>query len=312
MIYLILGPNTYRQEQELHKIISHSHTPAESIDVAALTMNGLADIVRGNSLFGTQRLVILRALSEKTELFTKLVEWVDEISPDTTVVLVEPKLDKRTKAYKVLTTRAKLIDAEVLVERDSAAAERWLYELAKQYNVVLSKEHCRQMIQRALVPGDKPSVRVVDQMQLYQAVKAFQGAKEVTDDMLATVLPPATEETVFTLLELASRGNFDQINHALMTLQMVEDGYKTVALLFSQWSQLAMLVMLGGDSPQAATTVGVHPYVAKKLYGVGRAFSRHDIRTITQLAATLDSDMKISRVTPWDAIYRFTYAVAAI
>jgi len=312
MIYLILGPNTYRQEQELHKIISHSHTAAESVDAAALTMNGLADIVRGNSLFSMQRLVIIRALSEKTDLFTKLVEWIDELSPDTTVVLVESKLDKRTKAYKTLTTRAKVIDAEVLVERDSAAAERWLQELAKQHGLVLSKEHCRQMIQRALVSGDKPSVRVVDQMQLYQAVKALQGAKEVTDDMLATVLPPATEETVFSLLELAGRGNLDQINHALASLQMVEDGYKTAALLFSQWSQLAMLVALGGDSSQIATTVGVHPYVAKKLYSVSRAFSRHDIRTITQLAASLDSDMKTSRVTPWDAIYRFIYAVAAI
>lgn len=312
MIYLLLGKNLYLQAHELQKLVRAHNTSPERIDSDRLSLDTLADIVRGGSLFTTKRLVVIRDLSSNTALFDRLTDWASEVSNDTTLVLVEEKLDKRTRAYKTLTKAATLITTELLSEREIPEANEWLRTLAKQYHVRLSTDQRRQMVERALIPGEKPTARVIDQMQLYQAVKALQGAEMVTDDMIATVLPPAITETVFDILEMASRGNIERINHTLAMLQLTEDGYRAVSLIFSQWSQLAMLAMLGNGSSQSAGIIGVHPYVAKKLYGIGRSFSRDDMRALTQLAATLDSDMKTSRVTPWDAIYRFVYAVAAI
>ena len=59
--------------------------------------------MRGASLFHETRLVVLRQLSEHKELWAKLGEWARDVSADTTLVLVETKPDKRTKAYKALT-----------------------------------------------------------------------------------------------------------------------------------------------------------------------------------------------------------------
>ncbi len=88
--------------QEIAVLAKRLGVRAETIDVDRLNLNSLADIVRGTSLFRETRLVVLRQLSEHKELWTKLGDWARDVSADTTLVLVETKPDKRTKAYKTL------------------------------------------------------------------------------------------------------------------------------------------------------------------------------------------------------------------
>jgi len=100
MLYLIVGKNSYVAEQELAKIVQHAPVPAEHIDTQQLDAAGLAELVRGVSLFATQRLIVLRRLSERPDLWEQLGQWAHDIPDETTLMLVEPGLDKRTKTYK--------------------------------------------------------------------------------------------------------------------------------------------------------------------------------------------------------------------
>ena len=102
MLYLIVGKNSYVAEQELAKIVQHVPVPAEHIDTQQLDAAGLAELVRGVSLFAAQRLIVLRHLSERPDLWEQLGQWAHDIPDETTLVLVEPGLDKRTKTYKAL------------------------------------------------------------------------------------------------------------------------------------------------------------------------------------------------------------------
>ena len=126
MLYVILGENTYKSEQELRQIIDKSKLGPENIDASALDANTLADIMRGGSLFSEKRLVVLKRLSDNKLLLDLLATWADDLPDDTTLVVVEPKLDKRTKAYKSLVKSAKVISAQPLTERDHGMAEEWL------------------------------------------------------------------------------------------------------------------------------------------------------------------------------------------
>ena len=310
MIYLIYGENIYRQELELHKLISSSVAQPEYIDVNKLTPNSLADIVRGGSLFDSTRLIVVRGLATDTLLFTKFAEWASEVSDDTTVVLIESKIDRRTKSYKILSKIAKILPATPLLERDDRVADEWLEELAKKYSVKLTREQRTQMIRRALVVGEKPADRIIDQMQLLQAVTTLRGCNEVTDDTIATVLPPAITDTVFDLLGIAARREVANVNEILSQLMLVEDGHRLLALIMGQWSQLVMVATLGGAPSEIAIELGMHPYVAKKSQEIAKQFSRHQLQELTALAAHLDAAIKISLMTPWDAAYRLLYAIA--
>ena len=311
MIYLIHGENTYVQEQELQKITQTVGLAPERIDVDILTLNALADIVRGGSLFTEKRLVVIRELSSDATLFSKLAEWAGEVPDETTIVLLERKLDKRTKAYKAIIKAAKVIAADPLTERDMRMAEEWLNKLATQRSVPISLGQVRQMIERSLIAGEKVSSRIVDQMQLAHALKALAGAKEITDDMIATVLPQAIGDTVFDMLDIAAHRESVRLNTLLADMARTEDGHRVLAMLSGQWAQLVAVATLGSASQSIATELGLHPFVAKKMQETAGQFVMNDIRTLTQLIADLDADTKTSHVTPWDAVYRFLYAIVS-
>ena len=311
MIHLILGENTYKAEQELTRIIADSGVTPERLDAAGLTPNRLADIVRGGSLFSEKRLVVLRQLSENKSVFEKLAEWASEVPSDTTLVLLESKLDKRTKAYKGLMKQAKVIPCEPLTERDSYEAESWLAALAKAQKVGLTTEQIGNMVTRALVAGEKPAQRNIDQMQLAQAIKALKGTDEVTDDMIATVLPPAPGDTVFDLLDMATRRQTARVDALLAELERTDDPHRTLALIMGQWAQLVAVSMADTPSAAVAVELGLHPFVAKKLQELARQFTPNEIKTITALAADLDAGSKLSQFAPWDGVYRLMHAIAA-
>ena len=310
MIYLIYGENIYEQELELRKLISLSDAQPEHIDPDSLTMNMLADIVRGGSLFASTRFIIVRGLASNTQLFNKLAEWGNEVSDETTLVLIESKIDRRTKAYKVLNKIAKILHTEPLLERDSRTADEWLKKLAKDYDVKLSPDQRSQMVRRALVVGEKPITRIIDQMQLLQALQALRGCDNITDDSIATVLPPATTDTVFDLLGTASAREITNVNRILSELMLIEDGHRVLALVMSQWAQLVMVAALGGASSKIAVDLGMHPYAAQKSQEIAERFTRRELQELTGLAARLDAGTKVSQMTPWDATHRLLYAIA--
>lgn len=311
MIYLIHGENAYLQEVELQKITKATDVAPERIDVDALSLNTLADLVRGGSLFATKRLVVIRELSSDAMLFGRLAEWAGEVPDETTIVLLERKLDKRTKAYKAIIKAATVITADSLTERDVRMAVEWLRTVAKQYNVSLSSAQVSQMVERALVASEKASSRVIDQMQLAHAVKALAGTKEVSDDMIATVLPQAMVDSVFDMLEIAARRESTRLDILLSDMARTEDGHRAFALLSGQWAQLAAVATLGGSSQSIATELGLHPFVAKKMQEMANRFTSSEIRTLTQLLADLDIATKTSQAGPWDAAYRFLYAIVS-
>ena len=126
-------------------------------------------------------------------MWAKLGEWARAVSADTTLVLVEAKPDKRTKAYKTLARAGEVIAAESLTERTRSAAETWLRDLARAQGVEISRAQAANMVSRALIPNETSRIAEVDQLQLAHAVKALVNVDSVTDEVIATVLPPARE-----------------------------------------------------------------------------------------------------------------------
>ena len=305
MIYLIVGTNEYVIETEVNAIVKASSAPRETIDLAQLTLNGLADVMRGGSLFQSERLIVLKQLSEHKELWSRFGEWVSDVPDSTTIILLEPKPDKRTKTYKALLKIAKVIPAEPITDRQRIKAERWLVKLAKQQGITLTGEQANDMVSRALVIDEKARSTTVDQLQLTQALKALRNVQTIDQTAIATVLPPAREFSVFDVLELAVHGRVSELRQALVQLRRDDDAYKVAPLIWSQWSQLAMLALDGGE-----TDLGIHPFVAKKLRPLASQLSRTELRLFTLTASRLDIQMKTMTVEPWSVIEYFLVSVA--
>ena len=303
MIYLVLGNNTYRAEQEevtLEKKLGLVH---EQIDASTLSLNNLADIIRGGMLFNTKRLVVVSGLSAQKPLWDKLAEWACDVSDDTTLVLIESKLDRRTRSYKLLL-------ANRWHDKERGLAEEWLLKFAKDRGVKLSSVQIKNMVERSRVAVEGESYLEIDQHMLARAVKSLDLLDSVTDEAIATVLPPAAQDTVFDLLQFATRRDTGRMMSFLTELRLNESPHRVFALLATQWAQLVTLSLGDSSSATMAAELSIHPFVAQKLHKLAGEYTHSQLRHITTLVADIDAGMKLSQFDPWDGIERFLLGVS--
>jgi len=310
MIYLIVGANAYQAQQELQNLAKGLDIQPDRIDPESLDFNRLADMVRGLNLFQEQRLIVMKQLSKRKDLWDKLGEWAGDIAPETHLVLIEHWPDKRTKAYKTLRKIAKTIEAKPLTNRQRPMAKKWLLNYAGEHGVKLTTVQADDMITRSLIADEKSHLAEIDQMQLAHAVSALKNAEKVDKAAIAAVLPPAREFSIFDIIELAVRGETADLRSALDELRRSDDAYKVAPLVWSQWSQLVMLSKVEETDASDTIDLDMHPFVVKKLRPLARQLLPTDLATLTELAAKRDYQMKTSTIDPWMALEDFLFRVA--
>jgi DNA polymerase III delta subunit len=309
MIYCIEGTNSIRIREEISRIHTEHGGELERVDGSSLTENQLPDLLSGTTLFAEKRCILVRGLSENNAVWERLGEWVGRIHTDTTLILVEAKLDKRTKTYKQLNSHATLISAAQWTEKDRHMAEEWLRQYAKQSGVSLSPAQVSNMVDRAHVAGERPGSFEIDQMRLVTALRSLMMLDKVTDEAIHTVMPPAFVETVYDLMEAAIRQKTQHVRVALSELRASEDACKVFASLVAQWTQLVTIALVQSSDPDQLTALGIHPYIIKKTGGLAQLFTRQQLHAITLTCADLDSRMKLSEFDPWDGVDRLILAI---
>lgn len=304
MIYLLVGENSYKIEQELARLLA-GREPVERWSGSELDESRLSDIMRGMSLFAAERTVVIKELSEQKELWERLVQWQADMAADTELVMIEQKIDKRTKTYKELAQHARIIVCDHWTDKQRHEAYEWLRALCKQQGVAISRAQIEDMVARAQIPGEKPGATYIDQMQLFQAVQALSVLGEVTDEAIAVVLPPAPGQTVFELLEAALARDTAKTGTILAQLHTSLDPYIAFAVIVKQWLQLVSVIL----AQSQAGSLPIHPYALGKLQNQARLVTRTDARRVSELAADLDAALKHSELTPWDAVDRLVMAI---
>lgn len=305
MIYLVLGQDVFKQRQAVDEIIRTSGLQPEKFDGAELTENQLADTVAGVTLFSTERLVIVRDLSENKALWDKLAEWLGRVSSDTTLVLIEVKPDKRTKAYKAIAKAAKIITVDPWTDRQAGEAAKWLSDFAKQNGAKLSSEQVQKIIKRACMQGDRPGAYTIDQQVLANAILALSALENVDDEAISAVLPESTVDNVFELLDTAMGGDPVRTQQLMHNLQTTADPYMTLGFVMSQWSQLVALKVSGEQPDALAARIGVSAFVLKKLHRHASGLRLARVKQLTDLLARLDVQSKTTGANPWNLLARF-------
>ena len=295
-----MGENTYEAHHHLKQLEDEFDGTAERVDSVELELHQLPDLLAGVSLFSQKRLVIIRDLSENKAVWDKVPDWIDRMSDDIHLVIVETKPDKRTKTYKALKKAAQVVEYTSWTERDQAQAEKWLMEKAGEQNVALSPSLSSMIVARV----------GVDQWQLAQALDKLQVFDEIDESLIRQVIEARPSESVFELFETALKGDIARLQEPIATLRATEDPYMLFGLLSGQALQLAGLA-LSREGDDVAKDLGVHPYALSRLrpYAVKRGAK--GAKAIVALFAEADEAMKTSPIDPWLAIEHVLFGIAA-
>lgn len=300
MITWFVGENTFDIQQAVKAATDAFDGTPERFDGTTLELKHIPDLFMGGTLFAEKRLVIIKDLSQNSAVWEKLPEWIDRISDEISVILVDSKPDKRTTIYKEVKKRANLKEFPVWGDRDQAVAETWVIKHADGLGLKLDKKLAHHIVERI----------GLDQWQLANGLEKISLLETVTSEMIDDIIDPNPSENVFQLFELALEGRREAVHDMIRTLELSEDPYKLFALLSSQAFQLAA-VASAGSSDNPAKDFGIHPYVAGKLSRQGNRLGTHGSAGILRLFAQADADMKRSRGEPWLLIERTLLSISA-
>ncbi len=253
----------------------------------------------GVSLFSEKRLVVVRGLSQNKMVWEALPDWLERLSDDIHLVLIESKPDKRTKAYKAIKKVATVHEFASWGERDTAQAERWLGERAASQGVQLAAPLVRLIVHRV----------GVDQWQLTQALDKLAVLDAIDEMVIRDTIEAQPAESVFELFETALRGDTQRLQEMIATLRRSEDPFQLFGLLSGQAVQLAALAVAPAGAA-VAQDIGAHSFALSKLRSHAAQRGAKESARIIQAFAEADQAMKRSSADPWLFIERALLAVA--
>ena len=288
MIYVFFGENEFSKRQKVDEVLGDRI--ARRRDGEELTIGDLRELLTGQTLFGGDEPIIITDLSQNSEVWAEFPE-IAKLS-DELVILLETKLDKRTKTYKNLAKNATVQECASLGERQRPELVKWAIDRTKERGTKLTKKQIETLVDRL----------GYDQLRLDNLFAQLSLLDEVTDDLIDQLVPLAKSESVFELLDATIRGDFGSIQRIISYLEMTsgDDGaYQTVGLLASQAMNLLALVLSNIDAQKVAQDFGVHPYALRQLSPLARQLDKIAALRICRILLQADMQMKTTGVEPW-------------
>lgn len=288
MIYLLHGDNEFEKRAALAALVGDMEVVLR--DGEELTTAEVCEVVMGQSLFTTEQAVVITDASQNTALWRDLPELLSGVV--TTVVLLETKLDKRTKTYKWLQSHAEVRECAHFTERQKPQLSAWCVERATVYGAVLTAAQATTLIDRL----------GFDQLRLDLVLQQLALAGELNDELIDALVPLAPAESAFELFAAILDGDRRKMRAIIAYLEAEsgDDGaYQTLGLLVSQLVQLTALVLSGGDTEAVARDFAAHPYALRKVAPYARRTTSTQLAVINSALAQADEHMKTTRVSPW-------------
>lgn len=301
MITLMTGDNSFEIERYIQNEIHNFAGQVENIDAEYINLNNLPDLLMGVSLFSQKRFIIIRRLSQNSSIWKIIGDWLDKISDDINLIIIEPTLDKRTSAYKAISKIGDIKEFVSWSDRDYLKAEQWVMDEAKKQGFELNKENARLLVRKV----------GVDQWQLFHALEKLAVLDNVTSKVIDNVIETNSFENALNLLESAIQGDVMVVRKTIFNIKNRDDPHRLFALLSSQAFNI-LAIYASENSKNVSNDLGVHPYVVTKLSPIAKKLGKSGIVKLINILVKTDDNLKTSKVEPWILIENSLIKITAI
>ena len=288
MIHLLYGDNEFEKQAALVALVGDADVVR--YDGEELTLADMQEITIGQTLFTQSSVYVISKLSENSDIWSRLSEL--PFDDDKTVILLESKLDKRTKTYKWLQKTAKTQEFLPLSDRQKPQLISWCEVQAPERGYKLTRMQIGTLIDRL----------GFDQLRLSNFLDQLALAEEVTDELIDQLVPLARSENVFDLFVAALSKDYETVHNIISYLESesgLDGAYQTMGLLASQATNMAALVLAGGDNKTVAADLSVNPYVLQRLSSLARTIDIEHLRQINDALFQADLQIKTTGINPW-------------
>ena len=305
MILTFTGENTFAIAAAERQIISafiekHGAHGIDRVDAEDVTPARLPDLFQGASLFAPARLIVLKNLGANKAIQEQLTEALQSMAEDTTVVVADGALDKRTKLYKFLKANSNFKEYSALSD---AQLVSWLQGEATRLGGAIASTEAQFLVERT----GRDQWRLANEID-----KLVHYQPQVSHAAIEQLIEPTPEGTAFELLDAALAGKSSDLARLIAALKTEEDPYKLFGLLASQVHALAVVATAGNRTPDViAKDSGLHPFVVRKTQQVARRLGAARVTRIASDVAACDMQLKSTSADPWDLLQLCLQKIAA-
>ncbi len=305
MITTLTGENdTLRQEvlQQLTAtfVAEHGDLALERLDGEEADYQRMQAAAQSLPFLAARKLVVLRAPGANKEFAEKFEAFAQEVAETNDVVLVEPRLDKRTAYYKHL---KKLTDFREFAALDANGLARYLADYAKGQGGSLSPADARMLVDR--VGANQLTLR-------HELDKLLAYNPHVTRNSIEALTERTPQSSIFELLDAAFAGRTQRAAelYAEQRAARVEP-QQILAMLVWQLHILAIVKTAGQRSSDAiAREAKISPFTVSKTQGLARRITLARLKELITSLSAFDVRLKSEGLNADDVVQYYLLSLA--
>ncbi len=276
-------------------VAEHTDMGLEKLDGEEVEYDRIREALESLPFLASKKLVVLRAPSAQKQFIEKAEQLLSNLPETTDVIIVEPKLDKRSVYYKLL---KKKTDYKEFNEMDEYGLSKWLVEQAKTQAGSLSSSDAKYLVER---------VGANQQLLFNELAKLLAYDSKITRQSIDLLTEPTPQSTIFQLLDAAFSGN---PKHMLKLYQEQRaskvEPQQIIAMLGWQLHILA-IVKAAGDRSDAkvASDAKLNPFVVRKSRSITNNLTFEQLKRMVRDLAELDLKTKTTAIDADDALQHY-------
>ncbi len=287
MVTSLVGSNSFLLNSTLKAkrsafVQTYGDLAVETVDVADWEVRRVMDAASALPFLSPKRLLIMRGLAANKPASDRIEDLLALVDDSTELIIVEPKIDKRSVLYKTLKKQSQLTE---FAEGDARSLPSWLVAEAKARGGSIKLADATYLVGR---------IGALQQMLSSELDKLLLYSPQVTRQTIDALTDQTPQSSIFDLIDAAFNG---KVKAALalyddQRAQNVEP-LAIEALFVWQLQAIALCKAGHGLSPDhIAAQSGISPYVAKKSAVLAARRSLAQIRTYVHELADLEQSLK--------------------
>jgi DNA polymerase III subunit delta len=284
-VYLLLGNDEERKARSVEKL--RGDRTADAYDAAESGSEAVVSACNSYSLFGDGAFVLVKNLDAwNAAQKTPIVDYLQDPSPETDLVLIGEKLGTREK---LLAAVKKAGEVHNLEQPTGKALLRWAVGHARKQGLDLPEDVAQSLAERC--SGDKTRlVREMEKLALYVS------ERPATHQDVEALCPPDLQSNIFAFVDALAAGNRGR------ALQLLEDLISTGELplrvtymIRRQFELLARsraLFERGASRSEVAGELKIPPFVARRLEEQTHHLGEEDAEQALGLVLGLERGLK--------------------
>lgn len=298
-LYIIIGDNSNLVDFYLNQITSKIDYQEENKINFDLSSNTLSDIIDESSmmsLFSQTKVIIginLNLSNIKEHDLEYLNKYLKNINPDAYIILIAPKLDARTKTYKIFKDNFTIIDTNKTNHQEDITNYITNYVKDNQYKI--SPSDITYFLSK--VGNDLNNIN----LELSKLFAYKTQDKTITKEDIDKLVIDNIDNIVYEFTNAVFENDYDKIIKMYNDFTKENLGFDyLLTSLYNSFHQALIIKLLKNDNKsnyEIATYIGKKEFYVKKMLERLYRYTIKDLSTYLDKLSTIDINFKSGKVT---------------